>query len=320
MPMLCAAILAFCAAVGAAASAPRLHFVSPPLRVIAGNPVTVAVSGGASKAPCTLAVRYADGSHQQGLHAAPLLAGKAIWSWIVPDTAQAGVARMTSSCPSTAKAGASFLVVGSLVPPRISVEKDGFSVRTRLSGTDDVSYGVLLKNQSSNADAKNVSVLVNFVLASGRLLGSTSSIVPVLPAGSTYPLGGNLSFPGAAPIARLEVVIQVGAHARHAGRAPALDSVVIEPSTYDPGWVGDVAGEVINNDGSLVLQRAQLSAVILDADGNVLGGGSGMTSAALPPGTRVVFKLTGTSFSDIPFARAASVVVIAVPTWQQAAA
>src|SRR5581483_7751196 len=120
----------------------------------------------------------------------------------------------------------------------------------------------------------------------------------------------------AAPIARLEIVMQVGGHAKHAGHPPALDNVVIEPSLYDQGWVGDVAGEVINNDASASLQSVQYSAVILDAAGNVVGGGNGTSYGALPPGTRMVFKLTGGGFRDVSMGKAASVLVTATPTWK----
>jgi hypothetical protein len=80
-----------------------------------------------------------------------------------------------------------------------------------------------------------------------------------------------------------------------------------------------VAGEVINNDPALLLQSTQYSAVIFDSAGNVLGGGSGSTSGTLPPGTRMVFKLNGGGFRDIPVEKAATVLVSAIPTWQRPA-
>jgi hypothetical protein len=67
----------------------------------------------------------------------------------------------------------------------------------------------------------------------------------------------------------------------------------------------------------LTLQNAQFSAVVFDAAGNVLGGGGGSSFNPLPPGTRIVFKLQGGGFSDISSDKAASVMVSAVPTWQQ---
>jgi hypothetical protein len=180
---------------------------------------------------------------------------------------------------------------------------------------------VLIENHSPNADALDVNVLVNFVLADNHLLGSSSNRIPLIAAGSTYTLGNNLAFPGTAPIARLEIVIQVGRSNRHVGHAPVVDNIVIEPSQYDQGWVGDVAGELINNDAHLTLVGARYSAVIFDSAGNVLGGGSGSSfGAPLPPGTREIFKLTNGGFKDIPFQQAASAMVSAVPTWQSGTA
>jgi len=210
------------------------------------------------------------------------------------------------------------LVVGALSPAKLSVVKDGFSIRPASYGSGtNVSYGVIIKNTSSTSDAQNVNVIVNFVLANDHLLGSTSNSIPAILAGSTYNLGGLMSFPGGAPISRLEVVMQVGTTAPHTGHPPALDNVVVEPSLTDTGWVSDVAGEVINNDPKKALQSVSFSAVILDGAGNVLGGGTGSNYGALPPGTRVVFKLTAGGFSQIPMTQAASVLVSASPTWQQ---
>jgi hypothetical protein len=279
--------------------------------------VTVAVSRARANALCSLSVRYADGAGQQGLQPAPAVGGRASWSWTIPDSAQADLAKLTVACGATSRVSGKLLVVGSLIPPRMSVEKDGFSVRARPSAGSEVSYGLILRNRSPNADALNVHVLVNFVLGDGHLLGSASTTIPLIAAGSSYALGSSLGFPGAAPVARLENVIQVGGTTRHSGHPPALDNVVIEPSTYDQGWVGDVAGELINNDTRLTLQNAQLSAVVFDAAGNVLGGGSGSSYSPLPPGTRILFKLGGGGFGDIPLEKAASVMVSAIPNWQR---
>jgi hypothetical protein len=302
---------------GAPASA-VLHFSQLPGRAVAGQAVTVAVARAHAGARCSLAVSYGK-TTQPGLSPAVAVNGGASWSWTIPQTVQADRAKLTVACAGSKRISAGLLVVGSLIAPRMSVVKDGFSVRTNSAGSADVSYGIIIRNHSPNADAQNVSVLVNFVLANNHLLGSTSATVPLIAAGSNYALGGNLGFPGAAPIARLEVVIRVGGTNRHVGHPPALANIVIEPNQYDQSWVGDVAGEVINNDAHLVLQSTQYSAVILDSAGNVLGGGGGSTFGAspLPPGTREVFKLSGGGFNDIPMQQAASVIVSAIPSWQQ---
>ena len=301
----------------AAGSRTGLTFTKLPSRAVAGRTVTIGVAVTRGNPLCSLSVRYANGAAQQGLRPAPASAGRASWSWTIPDSAQAGVARLSVSCGASGRISGGLLVVGSLIPPRISIEKRGFSVRAHSYGGSDVSYGVILQNHSPNADALNVNVLVNFVMADNNLIGSTSSNIPIIPAGSTYALGNNLGFPGAAPVDRLEIVIQVGGREKHTGgHQPALANVAIEPSLYDPGWVGDVAGELINDDSRMTLQSTQFSAVIFDAAGNVVGGGNGYSFGSLPPGTRVVFKLTGGGFSDVPLGKAVSVMVSTIPTWK----
>jgi hypothetical protein len=195
--------------------------------------------------------------------------------------------------------------------------KNGFTAKPASYGSgNDVTFGVIIKNSSTTADAMSVNVTVNFVLADDHLLGTKTESVPEIPAGSTYNLGDNLSFPGAAPISRLEIVMQVGSTRPHSGHPPALDNIVIEPGTFDQSFTGDVAGEVINNDPAKVMTNVQYSGVILDGDGNVIGGVNGSNYSPVPAGTRVVFKLTGGGIGDIPMTNAASVLLTATPTWQ----
>jgi hypothetical protein len=301
---------------GAPAST-SLVFVHLPGRAVAGQNLTVAVARAHNGATCSLKVDYGSSTSQPGLAPRTATNGGASWTWQIPSTVQANRAALTAACTGSKKVSGGVLVVGGLIPPNLSVEKDGFSVRVSSSGSSDASFGVMIENHSPNADATNVNVLVNFVLANDHLLGSSSNTIALIPAGTTYAYGGSLSFPGAAPVARLEVVIQVGGTTRHTGHPPALDNVTIEASPYEPDWVGDVAGEVINNDPHQALGSVQYSAVVFDAAGNVLGGGNGSSfGAKLPPNTREVFKLSGGGFRDIPVAKASSVVVSATPTWQ----
>ena len=298
-----------------------LQFSHLPGRAIAGQAVSVTVSRARAGALCSLAVSYAKAAGQSGLQPKTAVDGLASWAWTIPDSIQANVAKLSVACAGSKRISGRLLVVGGLIPPRISIEKDGFTVKAAGYGTGtDVSYGIIVRNHSPNADALNVNVLVNFVLSNDHLLGSTSTTIPVIAAGSSYALGNSFGFTGAAPIARLETVIQVGSSQRHAGHSPALDNIVIEPGLNDKAWVGDVAGEVINNDPSLTLQTTQYSAVILDSAGNVLGGGGGSTYGALPPGTRMVFRLSSGGFTDIPVEKAASVLISTSPTWQRPAA
>jgi hypothetical protein len=95
---------------------------------------------------------------------------------------------------------------------------------------------------------------------------------------------------------------------------PPIANIYLEPSSYDAGWMGAVDGELINDDPLLILQSAQLSAVVLDAGGNVVGGATGYAFAPLPPSARELVKLTG-SVTAIPVSKAASALVSVIPTY-----
>jgi hypothetical protein len=291
-----------------------LHFTSLSQRAFQGKEAVAVVAVRPAGVRCTLTVRYANAALQPGLKPVRATRGRAAWTWRVPEGAATGAAQVTAACGG-AQASRTLTVVGSVIPPRVSVGKDGFSIRPKASGGTDVSYGLVLHNDSPTRDALSVTVLVNFVDPNNVLFGSATTNVAVISAGSTYDLGGMLSFPGAAPVARLEVVIQVASHVPHALRLPAVENIRVVQSTYDPGWVGSVEGELTNGAQGQILQNAQLSAVVFDALGNVIGGGSGYAFASLPPGTREFFK-ADLGFSAIPFEKAVSAQVSLVPTYK----
>src|SRR5437588_7639419 len=93
-----------------------------------------------------------------------------------------------------------------------------------------------------------------------------------------------------------------------------ISHLCLEPSIPEPSWLGAVDGEVSNPEIALVLQNTALSTVVLDAAGNVIGGGTGFAGASLPPGSREFFKIM--LGSDIPISRAASAMVSAIGTYQ----
>ena len=309
-----ATIVAVAVIGGAAAhaAATPVKFLRIPSVALQGKTLPVVASVKSSGRICTLSVRYADGFVQM-VGRTISSNGQARWTWSVPEVAKAGRATVTAYCDGAGRRSRAVTIVGDLVAPKIVVEKQGFSVRPRSSGSS-VSYGLLLKNTSPNADALQIYVLVNFVMADGKLIGTTSNIVDGIAAGSTYAYGGSLTFPGAAPVVQLEVVVKVGGRQRHSMRLPLLDNIRVLPGRSDAAWVGEVDGEVINRDPILSLQSAKLSAVVFDGAGNIIGGGTGSASALLPPGTRQVFVMQS-GFDAIPWAQAASARVSAFGTY-----
>ena len=299
------------AAVGAAG--PSLA-IAGPQRAYQGKPYSVSLTVKRPGVACSLKVRYADGALQAGLGSVPTNGGSAMFKWTVPQLAAPGAAMLSARCGS-ASAKRRITVVGTLIPPKIVVVKNGFSVRQRPMGSS-ASYGVLLKNTSPNANALKVSVQVNFVLADSRLIGTATTQIPIINAGSTYNFAGSLTFPGAAPIVKLEFVILVGSREKATPvPSPSLANVAWIPQQFDPTWTAWVQGEVINSNPSHTLKGVQLSAVLLDAQGNVLGGATGSAFNVLPPGTRQIFKLTG-SVDSVPYAKIALVAMSVIPTWE----
>lgn len=300
--------LALVGPLGAASDrGPALSFRSAPRHVFPGRAASVTLGVRPAGTLCGLTLRYAGGSTQR-LPRIRAAGGRATWQWEVPATARPGTGSMTASCGRVGSKRRPLVVVGNIIPRRISVTKRGWSARPARTRGTDVTYGVVLQNEAADRAAVNVSVLVNFVDAQNRLFGSTTTRVAFVAAGSRYALGDTLSFPAEAPIAKLEVVVQVGAWARQAAPRASVANLRIFPSDYEPSWGGSLEGELINDHPLLILESAQLSAVIFDAGGNVVGGAKGGTYASLPPGGRVFFKLT-TGLRELPIDKAASALI-----------
>lgn len=293
---------------GAASDArPSVSFRSAPRHVFPGKAASATVVVRPTGTTCSLTLRYAGGSSQR-LPRVRATGGRVTWQWEVPATAKPGTGSMTASCGRAGSRRRPLVVVGSIIPRRISVTQRGWSARPARSRGTDLTYGVVLQNEAPDRAAVNISVLVNFVDAQNRLFGSTTARVGFVAAGSRYALGDTLSFPAEAPIAKLEVVIQVGGWTRQPAPRASVANLRIFPSDYEPSWGGSLEGELINDHPSLILESAQLSAVIFDADGNVIGGAKGGTYTSLPPGGRVFFKLT-TGLRELPVEKAASALI-----------
>lgn len=287
---------------------------SAPHRAVQGDTVRLAVAVRPAGVRCRLSVRYEGGALQPGLRPVRALRGRAEWKWQLARDTSVGAARATVSCGSAGSAARSILIVGSVIPANIRVANQGFSVRQYNYGGSSVSWGVILANESPNRDAVEVTVLANFVMADNRLIGSATTRISAISAGTQHAVGGELSFLGGAPIERLEIVVQTRKSGPPTRRKPAVTNLRVVPGLTDPFWAGSLEGELINDDGSK-LSRAQLGAVIFDADGKVIGGGSGFAYASLPPGAREFIKIT-TGMRAIAMNRAASALVSVVPTYE----
>jgi hypothetical protein len=298
-----------------AAAKPAPLRISAPRTALQGKVAVVSVK--TSSFVCMLSIRFSNGEKQTNLMPTKTAKGIVTWQWKVPDFAAAGQAKLSVAC-GAAKATKSVTVVGDLIPPRVKLLKQGFSPRVQGS-FENVSYGLVLQNTSPNANALNVSVLVNFVLPDGHLIGTATNSIPIINAGSPFYVGGNIGFTGVPTISKLEVVINPGGRARSDRTLqPSLDNVHLVPDISDASWLGSVEGDIVNVHPTLTLSNASMSCVVFDANGNVIGGGNGSTFVKLLPATRAFFKLTN-GLNAIAFNKAASVSVSVIPTYEQSA-
>jgi hypothetical protein len=277
------------------------RFTSLPANVAKGSETTITATRAKN---CRVVVIY-KGNSIQDLGVSRV--GR--WHWQVADDALPGSAALILSCPHGGSDRRTIGVLSGASKAELEVVKSGFSVR----GTD-LSYGVLVRNSSTQTDALGVRLLVNLVGASNRLLGTRNASIPLIPGGSTYALGGVLAAPAGVRVTRLEVVIQGGGRRDKADAPATLANVHVVPSADDPGYVGSVEGEIANGDPYRLLQRASFSAVILDAAGDIVGGATGLLADSLPGGAREYFSLRA-GLQAVPAAKADSALVSVTPTF-----
>jgi hypothetical protein len=285
--------------------------IAGPTRIVQGDTVKMTVSA-RSGARCTLMLRFKSGSQRVG--PVTSTAGKAVFTFDVARRAAPGAATVKATCGAAGTTTRKLVVIGSVIAPKINVLKQGFSIRPHPFGGSTVSWGVVLQNTSAKQDAIDVTVLANFVLPDNTLIGSMTRRISRVGASAVGVGGGDLRFVGVPPIARLEVVVQVKEGAAPRKTLPLLSNEHVVPDRLDPSYVGSVEGEVANDDLGRRMRRADLYAVALDAAGNVLGGGAGYAAAALPPGSRQFFKISG--LRGVQMANVASLMTAAVPTYE----
>ena len=286
-----AAVLAS-SATSAGAAASTVKFKVLPQHLFQGGPAVVSVVVTPRNRQCGLAVRYADGANQPGL-VAQSAAGLREWRWTVGNSAAAGPARATVSCGRSGVLTRTITVVGgTLRHSKLTITAQGFSQRPASYGTgSSVSYGVVLHNPSPAADAQNVTVLVNFLDGSDHVLDSATTNVPAIAAASTFNLGGSDDAREAER--RWRASRSSSRRARtsrpHFTSRPSTTSRS-SPARSTPTGSGRSPASSLNDHPTDLLTNAQLSIVLFDAAGHVVGGSTGSMSSSLPPGRARVLQ------------------------------
>jgi hypothetical protein len=268
---------------------------------------------------CLAHVQYADESGVNLPLKYPDGEGRVSWTFRVPTRAPLGVARWSVRCGVLYETGGNWLIVPAGVtvgpkPPKPVVTKQGFSQRPDAFGTGSTaSFGLLIRNPAAK-DARDVSVTVSFGSGAGATIGRATTTVARIGAGETFALGGSTELSSQAGATNLTATVRVGSYSTPTNKSrPRVASARIVSGDADPGWVGEVDGEIINDASQLTLARAVISVVVLDANGRIVGGGTGALSGPLASGARGPFGAR-LGFSAID--RAARPVVSVVPTYR----
>jgi hypothetical protein len=150
-----------------------------------------------------------------------------------------------------------------------------------------VSYGLILRNDSSSDDAFDVTISVNILDRSGGILATDSNVISVIPAGETYYFGGETYLEKGGKAAKLDPLVEVGYS--DAATYPLPQARRVRVVRDDFGGV-EVRGEVENTLESSLSSFARISIVLLSRRGEIVGGAYTYLDADLPPGRRAGFN------------------------------
>lgn len=305
LALMCALVLALHDA-AAATNAVRVR-VSP-ATVRAGESVVIAASGIPTTATCRPMLRSPTGS-ARSLASKKARSSQISWAWLVPKTAAPGRWTASVACVGAPKASAGFTVLQAaptppppqVIPAKLEVEKYGFGLDVDEFLTW-LNYGAVIRNLSPDEDALYVTVLVNVIGSNGQILESQSTFYAAIPAATTYYAGDvMLLFDEAPAVARIDVSVSFREGAKKAITLPPVSNVRVQG---DQG-PARVAGELQNTATTPLSEFAEITAVVFDAAGNVLGGGSRFPGAYVPPGERIGFEIYvwGRTYSEVASAQ-----------------
>jgi hypothetical protein len=306
------AAASLCASAGAGARG--VGFSGLPSQVYEGQTTTFTLDlTSIASVNCTLTIRYTGKRVDRFTH--PSRGGHASWRVRIPAVTP-GPAKLTATCVGVGTATGQVIVEWALQTPQLSVTKRGFIESFDSSSNGVVSYGLAIRNDRVRFDATSVEFLVNLVDGANRVLDTEHVGIVRIPAGVTVYRGALVRLPygQSDPVTRLEIVLVKATSSPRVLSTPVLISDIQMVPTGDkiPG-IDSVRGQLLNQ-SKYHLQGADLGIIILDAAGNVLGGGTTSGGGPLSQGSREFFS-SCCSFGKIPIANAVTVLVSAVPSY-----
>lgn len=209
------------------------------------------------------------------------------WQHRMPVDAPVGNWSAVVSCGSSRHASKEFSIVSPVPAAQVVVAANGFTQSNYSSSSETfISYGVVLQNKSANVDALGVTVTVSFVDTLGRSVTSDESMVTGIPAESNFNLGGLASSNVSLTVASMNVTIAVTSSQAHRLVLPPVSGMSLQTDSFGNG---SVSGTFTNPYQAPIPSDANIYVVYIGPQGNVVGGASETTGAAVQPGQSVAF-------------------------------
>jgi hypothetical protein len=147
-----------------------------------------------------------------------------------------------------------------------------------------ISYGIVLLNRSKSADARDVGIGINFIGTNGKVVTSDEQYLPGgIPAGTKFYLGGQVGVEPLSPdVTNLTVRIIEDHSSPPSLVEPAVSNIQLSTNPTDNSMI--INAEVTNETTSELSKHAEVSAVVFNSAGSMVGGGDTYLKDALPPG------------------------------------
>jgi len=167
----------------------------------------------------------------------------------------------------------------------VAVVFSGFS-QTGGSAGNSISYGIVLENRSHTYTAVAVKVTETFLDSHGRSLATDTQTLSGIPAGARFDVGGNTVSNVSLQVSKFNVAVKVGG---------SITGSVLIPPTSDVVFAKDgiftkVVGNLHNPYRVALPSDATVFLVYTSASGQIVGGDSEPTGAAVQPGRSVAFS------------------------------
>lgn len=182
-----------------------------------------------------------------------------------------------------------------------AVKESGFS-----QDGENVTYGAVIENTSTDSEAVGVEVAVNALDVDGNVLGTSTASISVIPPDSVFNIGGEgLSVAASDKVAKLDVAVTTESSGDPEHPLPKVSNVRM---SRDVLGLVVVRAQVENNLEGPLSSITDVMAVLRNGAGKIVGGASGFPESDIPAGQKRGVEIQSV-FVDLKSAKTADVSV-----------